>query len=282
MKRSQSRSLHLAALFTVLGFLLAGAGVGVAQDATPAAETPHPAHIHSGTCTELGDVVYPLTDVAAPDANATPEAMAGHDMGTMDASPEAGDDEMAGKVVTESVTDVDAALDDILADPHAINVHESKENIGNYIACGEITGEVTDGTLEIELGELNDSGYEGEAYLVDNGDDTTTVTVTLMSTDSAASGTPAASGNAAPAGSVQVSIKDFAFNPDPVTIKVGESVTWTNEDSAPHTATAKDREILQSGTLNQGDSYTQTFDTPGTYEYFCEFHSNMKGVIIVE
>jgi plastocyanin len=59
-------------------------------------------------------------------------------------------------------------------------------------------------------------------------------------------------------------------------------VTWTNSDAAPHTATAQDREALQSGTLNQGDSYSQTFDQPGTFEYFCEFHSNMKGTIVVQ
>ena len=81
---------------------------------------------------------------------------------------------------------------------------------------------------------------------------------------------------------VEVEIKDFAYNPDPVTIKVGQSVTWTNQDPAPHTATAQEREVLQSGTLNQGESYTQTFDTAGTYEYFCEFHPNMKGDINVE
>lgn len=282
MKLSMFRSHHLGALLTVFGFLLAGAGVGFAQDATPAAETPHPAHIHAGTCTELGDVVYPLTDVAAPDADATPDAMAGHDMGSMDATPEAGEAEMSGKVVAESTTKVEASLDDILAEDHAINVHESMENIGNYIACGNITGEPEDGELYIALEELNDSGYTGQAELVDNGDGTTTVEVKLMMSGEGEMGTPAASGDAAPADAVQVSIKDFAYNPDPVTIKVGQSVTWTNEDSSPHTATAKDRDVLQSGTLNQGDSFTQTFDTPGTYEYFCEFHPNMKGVIIVE
>ena len=50
----------------------------------------------------------------------------------------------------------------------------------------------------------------------------------------------------------------------------------------PHTATATDRAALQSGTLNQGDSFTQQFDTAGTYEYFCEFHPNMHGEIVVQ
>ncbi len=57
-----------------------------------------------------------------------------------------------------------------------------------------------------------------------------------------------------------------------VTVPVGGSVTWTNQDSDPHTATAQDREVLQSGTLNQGEPYTETFAVAGTYEYFCELH----------
>jgi plastocyanin len=79
-----------------------------------------------------------------------------------------------------------------------------------------------------------------------------------------------------------VEIKDLAYVPDSVEIPVGATVTWTNSDTVPHTATAKDREVLQSGTLNPGDSFSQTFDQPGTFDYFCEFHANMKGTIIVQ
>ncbi len=257
-----------------------GLRAGFAEDhdgtpqATPTGETEaaHPAHIHAGTCEELGDVVFPLNDVAPLDAEATPAAS------PVASSAAAG----AGDVVAESTTEVEASLDDILATEHAINVHESAENIGNYIACGDLTGPATDGELRVELQELNDSGFTGEAHLVDNGDGTTTVTVTLVTAGSAA-GTPeaAASEQGDAAAAVKVDIQDFAYNPDPVTISVGQSVTWTNQDSAPHTATAKDRDVLQSGTLNQGDTYTQTFDTPGTYEYFCEFHPNMKGTVEV-
>jgi plastocyanin len=246
-----------------------------AQDATPAVggEVAHPAHIHSGTCEELGDVVFPLNDIAPLDAGATPAA-------TPAASPAVAG---AGDVVAESTTEVEASLDDILAAEHAVNVHESAENIQNYIACGDLTGPAPDGELRIELQELNDSGYTGQAHLVDNGDGTTTVTVTLMTTGDAA-GTPASAhaGQGDAAAAVAVDIKDFAYNPDPVTVKMGQSVTWTNQDSAPHTATAQDREVLQSGTLNQGESYTQAFDTAGTYEYFCEFHPNMKGTVVVQ
>lgn len=258
---------------SALGLRAGLAHEGEEHEATPAGggEAAHPAHIHAGTCEALGDVVFPLNDVAALDAEATPAASPA-------ASPAAAG---AGDVVAESTTEVQAALDDILAAEHAINVHESAANIQNYIACGDLTGPATDGELRVELQELNGSGYIGEARLVDNGDGTTTVTVTLMTTGDAA-GTPQAAGAEHVDGAVEVDIQDFAYNPDPATIKVGQGVTWTNQDPAPHTATGQDRNVLQSGTLNQGDTYTQTFDTPGTYAYFCEFHPTMKGTVVVE
>jgi plastocyanin len=273
---------------SALGFRAGFAHEGEDHGATPAGggEAAHPAHIHAGTCDELGDVVFPLNDVAALGGGiapgSTPGAMSASSEAGPDGTPVAADAAGAGDVVAESTTEVEASLDDILAAEHAINVHESAENIQNYIACGDLTGPATDGELRVELQELNASGYTGEAHLVDNGDGTTTVTVTLMTTGDAAGTPEAAAAEQGDAAAVAVDIQDFAYNPDPVTIEIGQSVTWTNQDSAPHTATAKDRDVLQSGTLNQGDTYTQTFDTPGTYDYFCEFHPNMKGVIIVE
>lgn len=262
--------------FGAAGIAASAIGVrsGMAQDSTPAAggEIPHPAHIHNGTCENLGDVAFPLNDVAPLEAGATPAV-------SPVASPAAGD---TGEVVAQSTTEVEVSLDDLIGTEYAINVHESADNIGNYIACGNITGTATDGTLTIQLDELNGSGYSGQAMLMDNGDGTTTVTVVLMSGGDMA-GTPAsAHEDDHDEAAVEVAIKDFAFSPDSVTIKVGESVTWTNEDSAPHTATGNDRDVLQSGKLDQGQTFTQKFDTAGTYDYFCEFHPNMKGVVIVE
>lgn len=262
--------------FGAAGFAASAVGVrtGLAQYSTPSddKDVAHPAHIHNGTCDNLGDVAYPLNDVAPLEDGATPAV-------SPVASPAAGG---MGEVDAQSTTKVEVSLDDLLGTEYAINVHESKENIGNYIACGNITGTATDGQLVVTLDELNDSGYSGQAILKDNGDGTTTVTVMLMETGDG-SATPA-SGHEDhhDEAAAEVTIKDFAFSPESVTIKVGESVTWTNEDSAPHTATGKDRDVLQSGTLNQGQTFTQKFDTAGTYDYFCEFHPNMKGVVIVE
>jgi len=272
------RRIAPIALVTAIYLLMAGFFVNAGAQgtvATPAAggqtgEAPHPAHIHTGTCDTLGDVVFPLNDVAAPEtASATPVA-----------SPVAAG---SGAVVAESTTIVEVSLDDIISGGHAINVHESKENVQNYIACGDVTGSAVGGQLSIELNELNGSGYMGQAALQDNRDGTTTVTVVLTHIDPASTGTPVASPVAGSAeGTVAVEIKDFAFGPGSITIPVGGSVTWTNMDPDPHTATAQDRAVLQSGTLEQGDSFTQAFTTAGTYEYFCEFHPNMKGTIIVQ
>jgi plastocyanin len=90
-------------------------------------------------------------------------------------------------------------------------------------------------------------------------------------------------GRVAPAAaqtSVKVDIKDFKFGPPAVTVKKGGRVTWTNSDSADHTATADNR-TFDTGTLHQGDSKVETFDKTGTYSYSCQFHPFMKGRIVV-
>ena len=265
------------AMLTVALVLAAGAGVGLqgaaAQDGAEGER--HPAHIHSGTCEQLGDVVRPLSDVGYGTGAGTPAA--GEAVGAETAVP-----------VETSVTTVDLPLEEIVASEHAINVHESAENIDEYIACGDIGGQMTDEMLVIGLRALNGSGYAGVAVLEEE-DDSTTVSVYLLEaagrggvgTAKGRQGTPA-TGAESGAEAVTVEIRDFAYSPDPVVVPVGGTVTWTYRDTAPHTATAEDRDVLQSGTLNQGESYSQTFDEADTYEYFCEFHSNMKGAIVVK
>lgn len=238
----------------------------------------HPVHIHKGTCAALGDVVFPLTDIAvAGPGTATPEM----EMTEMESSPMAGmastpsaDDEEYGDPAGTSVTTVSAKLDDIIAGGHAINAHESKDQIQNYIACGDITGTATDGELKVELAELNDSGYTGEAELKDNGDGTTTVSIELY--EKASEGTPAAS-----ASGNTVEIKNFAFGPDTLEVAVGTTVTWTNNDEAPHTVT-QDGGGFQSGKIASGATFSYTFDTAGSFTYHCEFHANMKATVVVK
>lgn len=86
---------------------------------------------------------------------------------------------------------------------------------------------------------------------------------------------------AAHAADASVQIRDFAFGPGTVTVAVGDTVTWTNSDSAPHTATAESG-AFDSGNLDAGQSFSFTFTTPGTYVYRCDYHSEMQGTIVVE
>jgi hypothetical protein len=86
-------------------------------------------------------------------------------------------------VLAQSTTTVEAPLDELIDGEHAINVHESAENIDNYIACGDLTGDVVDGSLMVELRELNDSRYTGQAVLTDAGNGTTNVTVVVVRVD---------------------------------------------------------------------------------------------------
>jgi plastocyanin len=78
-----------------------------------------------------------------------------------------------------------------------------------------------------------------------------------------------------------VTIVDFAFSAPMLTITAGDTVTWTNEDQAVHTATSATG-VFDSGDLGQGDSYSFTFTSPGTYAYVCSPHPDMTGQIVVQ
>lgn len=78
---------------------------------------------------------------------------------------------------------------------------------------------------------------------------------------------------------VEVTIQNFAFNPESVTISPGDTVKWTNMDSTAHTITGTD---FSSGNLNKGDSYENTFTKAGTYDYHCSIHPSMTGTVIVK
>lgn len=80
-------------------------------------------------------------------------------------------------------------------------------------------------------------------------------------------------------GSASVTIKDFAFSPASLDVAVGETVTWTNEDSAPHTVTGDDG--IDSGNLALGKSFTHTFKSAGTFSYRCSIHPDMTGAVTV-
>jgi plastocyanin len=77
-----------------------------------------------------------------------------------------------------------------------------------------------------------------------------------------------------------VAISAFSFEPAVLTVNIGDSVTWVNTDGVPHTSTAA-LNHLWGDLLTSTESFTYTFDTPGTYAYFCEMHPAMVGSINV-
>jgi plastocyanin len=79
-----------------------------------------------------------------------------------------------------------------------------------------------------------------------------------------------------------ISIDNFTFTPQTVTVKAGTTVTWTNKDDIPHGIAATNNAFTRSKALDADDSYSFTFTTPGTYQYFCYVHPHMTGTIVVE
>jgi hypothetical protein len=166
------RSLRVGAAIALAALTLL-VPVSLAQTPVSEAETEgevHPAHIHAGTCAELGEVVIPLLDVGIP-ADSVREGA-----------------EMAHPVKV-SQTHVDMPLQEIIDGGFAINVHESAEEIDTYIACGDVGGYViTDpaGRTELFVGlrELNDSGHTGVVRLgVGDDPNQTEVSVLLVEPD---------------------------------------------------------------------------------------------------
>jgi plastocyanin len=82
------------------------------------------------------------------------------------------------------------------------------------------------------------------------------------------------------AASSSVTIKNFLFSPKSVSVQVGDTVTWTNQDSEEHTATAKNGSF-DTGSLKTGQSATEKLTKAGTIDYICTFHSNMHGTVVV-
>ena len=80
----------------------------------------------------------------------------------------------------------------------------------------------------------------------------------------------------------RIEIKDFAFNPQTITVQSGEKVTWINRDEEPHTIVSVEKQFKKSTALDTDQEFTITVEAPGTYDYFCSVHPKMTGTIVVE
>ncbi len=84
-----------------------------------------------------------------------------------------------------------------------------------------------------------------------------------------------------PVNAKSVSIQNFAFSPASITVPVGTTVTWTNMDATAHTVT-QDGGGFDSGHLAQNASFSQTFNTKGTFGYHCAIHPFMTATVTVQ
>lgn len=78
-----------------------------------------------------------------------------------------------------------------------------------------------------------------------------------------------------------VTLAAMSYSPANLTVKVGETVTWANNDSVPHTVTS-DTRLFHTGQISPGKTATHTFTAAGTYPYHCDFHPHMTGTITVQ
>src|SRR5205823_13082015 len=80
----------------------------------------------------------------------------------------------------------------------------------------------------------------------------------------------------------RIEIKDFAFNPQTITVKSGDKITWINRDDEPHTIVSVEKQFKKSSALDTDREFTTIAGAPGTYSYFCSVHPKMTGTIVVE
>jgi plastocyanin len=128
--------------------------------------------------------------------------------------------------------------------------------------------------LHIDAGETGTYEFPGDDGPVREGD------AVVMEPFAIEGITSEASDDSAMNTGTEITIENFSFSPSNLEVKIGTTVTWTNNDSAAHTATADDG-AFDSGTLGNGESFSFTFNDPGTFSYFCTFHPNMTATITV-
>ena len=91
-----------------------------------------------------------------------------------------------------------------------------------------------------------------------------------------------ASGQDTKSAPTEVRVDNFSFTPDTLNVPANSTVTWTNKDDIPHGIAATGNAFKRSNAMDTDDTYSFTFTTPGTYQYFCYIHPHMTGTIVVE
>jgi plastocyanin len=218
----------------------------------------YPARIVTGSCTAPGDVAFSLGDVelqlVAVKSTQLPVAVGG--------------------------STISMPLPKLLATAHAISIGTDGSD-AIPVACGDIASLTGGAADDVVLGLQDTTNAEnlGVAVLHDEGE-RTAVTLYLLNPDQIDEASPAAL--AAPEAALTVEIVEpWVFQPYSLEVPRGATVTWVNNSDAAHTVTGDDLAFDDSGLIEPGDSFHQTFDEPGTYRYKCGPHPGMMGVIVV-
>jgi plastocyanin len=93
---------------------------------------------------------------------------------------------------------------------------------------------------------------------------------------------PAENGQNSSSQQYQVKIDNFSFGPTTLTVPVGATVTWINQDDVPHTIVSSEGKILKSPVLDTDEKFSFTFTKAGTYPYYCSVHPRMVAKVVVQ
>jgi plastocyanin len=217
----------------------------------------YPARIVTGSCAAPGDVAFSLGDVA-PQASTEKSALP----------------------VAIGVSTVDTPLSQLLTTGHAIGIGTDQSD-PSLVACGDISGgasEAGDIVLGLQV-QAKSAENIGLAVLRADGE-RTAVSLYLLNPNRV--GDTSEVMLTPPAETLTVEIVDpWVFQPHSLEIPRGATVTWVNHSDVAHTMAGDDLAFDDSGVIEPGDSFRQTFDEPGTYRYHCGPHPDMTGMIVV-
>ncbi len=93
---------------------------------------------------------------------------------------------------------------------------------------------------------------------------------------------PADGGGTPAGGAVAIGMRDIKFDPEQATVKVGQQVTWTNNEGVPHNVVAEEGADFESDTFGEGGTFSHTPEQAGTITYVCTIHPGMDGTLTVE
>jgi plastocyanin len=218
-----------------------------------------PAQIVTGSCAAPGDVSFSLGDAA-------PQVMT---------------EKSSAVPLAISSSTIDTPISMLLASRHAIGI-SPRESHAILLACGDFlapAGPSADIVLGLQSQSEINAENVGVAVLREDGE-RTAVTLYLLNPDRIGASEDAVS--AEPEETLTVEIIDpWAFQPHSLEVSRGATVTWVNNTDMSHTVTGDDLSFNDSGLIDPGASFRQTFDKPGTYRYRCGPHPEMVGVIVV-